>query len=107
MNLIIVADLTERPTEILFFRFLTLSVRDNLKLDCLLETQQELKDAYYNFLKRQGSMDYISQIITPPENEFGIRLDKELNFPLTIKTKAITCVNVVNILGQIKMLSRI
>jgi hypothetical protein len=107
VNLIIQASLAEPPTEILFFRFLTLGAHDNLKLDCLLETEQELKDSYYFFLKRQGCMDYLSYIITPPENEFGIRLDTTLNYPLTILTKSITAQNVVNLLGQIKCLSKI
>lgn len=107
MNLIINADLTVAPTEILYFRFLTLSAHDNLNLDCLIETEQELKDSYYKFLKTQGCMDYISQIIVPPENEFGIRLDNELNYPLTVITKKITCNNCINLLGQIRHLSKI
>ena len=79
----------------------------NLNLDCLIETNQESKDIYYHYLKPKGCLDYVEQIITPPENEFGIRLDTELNYPLTILTKKITCDNCINLLGQIKYLSKI
>lgn len=107
MNLIINADLSTTPTEILYFRYITLAAHTNLKLDCLLETEQELKDSYYKFLKQQGCMDFISQIVIPPENQFGVRLDNKLAFPLTVLTKSITSQNVINLLGQIKWLSKI
>ncbi len=107
MNLIINADLSASPTEILYFRFLTLVCSDNLKLDCLIETDPELIDSYYFFLKKQGAFDYIEQIVTPRENEFGLRLDKELNYPLTVIAKSITAQNCINIIGQINSLSKI
>ena len=106
MNLIISASLSENPpSDPLFFRYLTLAAHTSLYLDCLLETEQEMKDNYYRFLLKQGLFDYIEEIITIPENESGIRLATELNFPLTIKTKAIRSDNVINLLGQIKSLS--
>lgn len=107
MNLIIQAALSEPPTEILYFRYLTLASKTNLFLDCLIEAEQEMKDNYYHYLKIRGAFDYLSDIITPKENEFGIRLDTVLNYPMTILTKSITAQNVINLLGQIKGLSRI
>ena len=64
-----------------------------------------MKDSYYHFLKSQGSMDFIDQLITPEENENGIRLDTKLNFPLTILATKITAQNCTNLLGQIKNIS--
>lgn len=106
-NLIIVAELSEPPTEGLFFRYLTLVTRSELSTSNLIEAEQEVKDIYYKYLKSKGLFDFVDQIITPQENEFGIRLDTELNYPLTIRAKSITCVNCVNLLGQIKHLSQI
>lgn len=107
MNLIIIAPLSEPPTESLYFRYLTLISKTDLNLSCLIEADQCMKDLYYYYLRRQGSLDYIEQFITPEEREFGIRLDSELNYPLTIRTKYIGIQNFNNIIGQIKYLTHL
>ena len=86
------------------FRYLTLLSKKELKLDVLLEVNKRLQDIYYHDLKIQGALDYISQFVTPEENIFGIRIDKELNYPYTILTKKIDCQNIVNLIGQVKYL---
>lgn len=101
MNLIIIASLSEPPTESLSFRYLTLSAHLNLTLDCLIETEQEMKDSYYHFMARKGLLDFVEQLIIPTEGESGIRLDTDSNLPKTIKTKSITCENYSNLLKQI------
>jgi hypothetical protein len=107
MNLIIAATLSEPPTETLSLRYVTLAAKHNLSLDCLIETEQQVKDAYYRYLLARGLMDFVEQIVTPEEHEEGIRLDSDLHFPLTIQVKAITVENVLNVLGQIKSLKSI
>jgi hypothetical protein len=107
MNLIIVAGLSEPPTESLSLRYVTLAAKHNLSLDCLVEAQREAKDAYYRYLLARGLMDFVEQLVTPEEHEQGIRLDTDLNHPLTIQVKAVTMDNVLNILGQIKSLKNI
>jgi hypothetical protein len=104
MNLIIAATLSEPPTEALSLRYVTLAAKHNLNLDCLIEAQREAKDAYYRYLLARGLMDFIEQLVTPEEHEQGIRLDSDLNFPLTIQVKAITVTNTLEVLGQIKTL---
>ena len=49
-------------------------------------------------------MDYVSEIIIPEYSIEGVRIDAELNYPKTILVKAISCENVVALLGQIKFL---
>jgi len=107
MNLIIVASLSEPPTETLSLRYVTLAAKHNLSLDCLFEAQREAKDAYYRYLLARGLLDFVDQLITPEEKESGIRLDTDLRYPLTIQVKAITVDNVLNVIGQIKTLKRI
>jgi hypothetical protein len=107
MNLIIVAGLSEPPTEALSLRYVTLAAKHNLSLDCLVEAQREAKDAYYRYLLARGLMDFVEQLITPEEHESGIRLDTDLNYPLTIQVRKVTVDNVIKILGQIKSLKSI
>ncbi len=63
-----------------------------------------MKDLYYNYLLNKGLMDYVEQLVTPFENEDGIRLDTELHYPKTIQLKAITINNCLNVLGQLNSL---
>lgn len=107
MKLIIIDSLVNPPTDILYFRFLTLVSKTNLLLDCLLETAPETKDIYFHYLKSRGALDFIEQIITEKEQETGIRLAPELQYPLSIRVKAITGENCNNLLGQIKTLTKI
>lgn len=107
MNLIIVAGLSEPPTESLPFRHVTSVAKIDFKLDILIEAEQEQKDLYFKYMGRLGLLDYIEQLITPMEREEGVRLDTELNYPYTIPVKAITFENFINIINQIKFTSRL
>jgi hypothetical protein len=107
MNLVIVAPLVEPPTEPLYFRYVTLVSDSELDMDVLLEVEQAMKDAYYRYMCRQGLMDYVQAFVTPIENEPGVRLDTQLNFPLTVRVNAIRSENVVKVIGQVKCLTGI
>ena len=102
MNLIVVSDLT--TNEGLYFRYLTMLTTIDLRLDVLVETQQQQRDYYFRLLKRKGLYDYVRDMVTPEEREEGIRLDTERNFPLTITAENISCVNVMSLILQIQSL---
>lgn len=104
--LIISDDLVEPPSEILPFRTITMMCHDNLHMDVLLHSTQEMKDMYYNWMKVRGMMDYIKYILSEWEYEEGIHLDTIGVYPNSIVTKHIRIENQVSILGQIKALSK-
>ena len=106
-TLIIKAELSNPPSEILAFRTLTMFACLRLYLDNLIELEQDCKDIYYHYLKARGAMDFIAQLITPRENERGIRIDLDYNYPLTIKTDRIIFKNIFGLLGQINYLRKL
>ena len=103
MNLIIVADLSsDPPSEGLYFRFLTMVAQRELGYDVLLESEQEMIDINWKFLKRKGWFDFVDDIIIPEWRLEGVRIDTQNNYPMTIRTPYIRCENTPNLLGQIK-----
>ena len=108
MNLIISANLsTDPPSEGLYFRFLTMVAKKDLRYDVALEADKEIIDFYYHFLKKKGWFDFVDDFVTPEEREEGVRIDTELIYPMTIRTKHIRCENTTNLLGQLKSLREI
>jgi len=102
--LIVVAGLSEPPTEPLSFREVTYFSKRYLTMDVLIETERAMKDLYYEYMKRKGLLDYTDQLVTPEEKEDGIRLDNEINYPKTIKLDFIRYDNIRKVLGQIEFL---
>jgi len=108
VNLIISASLsTDPPSEGLYFRLLTMIAQKDLSYDVALEADRELIDFYYHFLKKRGWYDFVDGLVTPEENEEGVRIDTSLSYPRTILTKHIRCENTTNLLGQLKSLREI
>ena len=105
MNLIVVADIVNPPTEALPFRDITSAAKVDFFMDVLLESEQELKDVYLNFMRPRGMFDYISEIVTPRERERGIRLDLEPNGPNTLIAKSITVNNQRLLLERLKFIA--
>lgn len=105
MNLIIVSGLSsDPPSEGLYFRFITMVAKKDLDCTVVIESSKEEIDFYYSFLKKRGWFDFIDDFVLPEWREEGIRLDTQMNYPLTIKTKYIRCENTPLLLGQIKSL---
>jgi hypothetical protein len=108
MNLIITADLsTDPPSEGLYFRFLTMMAQKELDYSVVLESEREMVDSYYKFLKKRGWFDFVEDIVIPEWKIEGVRIDTRLDFPRTIQVKYIRCENTPNLLGQIKSLRKI
>ncbi len=105
-NLIIVAKLSEPPSEGLYFRHLTMVAKNDLLYSVLLESKKELINEYFKFLKLKGWFDFIDDFTTPDAREEGVRVDTDLNYPLTVKTDSIKCENVNYIIEQIKTIKK-
>ena len=76
-------------------------------MDVIVEAQKEQRDYYYSLLKRKGLYDFVSEIVSPEANEEGIRLDTEMNYPLTVTTEKISATNVLELINKIKLLGYI
>ena len=105
MTLIVVSELT--TNEGLYFRYLTNVMRFDHSMDVIVEAQKEQIDYYYSILKRKGLYDFVSEIISPDIKEEGIRLDTEMNYPLTVTTQKISVINVSELINKIKLLAKI
>ena len=103
--MIVVSDLT--LNEGLYFRFLSMTATSYLEMEVIVEAPKNKIDYYFNKLKRGGYYDYVSEILSPETREAGVRLDIDYNYPLTVISKEITCINVMNLISQIKMLNYI
>ena len=105
MNLIVRAELSSEPlSDGLYFRFLTMTAKEDLQYCVLLESEKEKIDIYYNSLKSKGHYDFIEEIVVPEWRLDGVRLDTENNHPYTIQTPYIKYENVTNLMGQLKTL---
>ena len=102
MNLIILSSLSY--DEGLYFRYVTMMAKEELSYDILLEAQKEDVDYYFKLLKRKGWFDFVDDFVEPEWRLEGVRIDTELNYPMTIRTDKIGCENALNLLGQMKSL---
>ncbi len=100
VNLIIVSRLTNN--EGLYFRHLTMIAKNELDYDILIESNKDKIDYYYALLKRKGWFDFVDDFVEPRHREEGVRIDTELNYPMTIKAPQICCENTLNLIGQVK-----
>ena len=106
-NIILRAELSQKPSCPLATRFALLITKENLELNNLILVDKEFVDIYHKFLKDTGIWDFIDDIITPDHIEDGIMLDWELNYPMTILVKEISWKNLNIILGQVDYLRRL
>mgnify|MGYP001243904857 CR=1 FL=1 len=105
MNLIVKSTLT--CNEGLYFRHLTMVAKTDLDYDVLIESKKDDIDYYFHLLKRKGWFDFVDDFVEPRHRAEGVRIDTELNYPMTIKADKIVYENTLNMLGQIKNLRTI
>ena len=74
-------------------------------MDVLIECKKQEIDEYYYKLRSHGWFDFVDDFIDPSFKIEGIRIDKSLTYPLTIRTDKIVCENTLSILGQIRCLN--
>lgn len=102
-ELLIIADtLVEPPSESFAFRTVTMITHDDLDMEILFHTTQEMKDLYYRWMKPMGLLDYIVYILNEREWVDGIRIDVTGIYPDTIVVKYIRLENQIRLLGMIK-----
>lgn len=101
MTLIIRDQLTCPPTWFASFRDLTLYCNVLLKLDIVIESENECVDQYYRWIKPKGGMDFIKDFVRPG-SEPGLHLDVTRHFPNTLITDRIAPENVHRIIAEIK-----
>ena len=73
----------------------------------VIETTKPLIDYHYKNLKSQGLYDFVDDMVTPECDVQGIRIDTELNYPMTIQTNTIGGTNVQHLLEEIRQLKNI
>ena len=76
--------------------------KTELDYDILIESKKDDIDYYFHLLKRKGWFDFVDDFVEPRHRSEGIRIDTELNYPMTIRANRIVCENTLGILGQIK-----
>ena len=100
MNLIVVSNLT--CDEGLYFRYITMLAKTDLDYDVVIESEKQEIDKYYNMLRAKGWYDFVDDFVLPEWRIEGVRLDNEMNFPMTVKVNKIDALGVPNILGHLK-----
>ena len=100
MNLIVIDKLTYNQG--LYFRHLTMVAKHDLQYDVLVESKKEDIDECYSILKSHGWFDFVDDFVEPQWRLEGVRIDTELNYPMTIRTRKIGYENTLNLMGQIK-----
>jgi hypothetical protein len=79
-----------------------MTAQKELNYDVVIESEKEMVDTYWHFLKKRGWFDFVDDIILPEWRIEGVRIDTENNYPMTIQVPHIRCENTPNLLGQIK-----
>jgi len=105
MNLIVVSDLT--CDEGIYFRYISMVAKEDLNYSVLVEANKEDIDYYYKKLKKHGWFDFVEDFVVPEWRIEGVRIDKNNNYPMTIRVPHILCENTLNILGQVKHMKSI
>ena len=102
MNLLVHAPLSEPPTESLPFRYVLSCCKIDCGMEVLLECEEGTRDLYWNFLRKRGMFDFISDIVNPLE-ERGLRLDTKVrNHQNTVVVKYIRVENQIEIIDLVK-----
>ena len=63
MLLLINGFLTEPPSETTLFRDITLYASVFKDMDVVIESDPDMKDLYYNWLKKHGAFDFVQDIV--------------------------------------------
>ena len=102
MNLLVHAPLCEPPTESLPFRYVLSCAKLDCKMSVLLECEADMKDIYWEFMRKRGMFDFISDIVSPLQ-EKGLGLDTKVRAQrATVITKFIRFENQVELIKKIQ-----
>ncbi len=101
MILIIESCLSEPPSEISCFRDVTLYAKTFLFEDILLECKEGTRSIYWEWLKKHGAHDYISQLVNEEEREMGFTIKTQ---QANLVTDRINCNNLNEIVYRLNIL---
>lgn len=102
-DILILSDsLVEPPSETYAIRTVTMICHNNMNMECLFHTTQNMKDLFFHWMKPKGMMDFICYIMNETEWQDGIRVDTERFYPNTIVEKWIRLENQLSLIGKIK-----
>ena len=76
--------------------------KTELDYNILVEAEKDDIDYYFKLLTVKGWFDFVDDFAEPRHRLEGVRIDTELNYPMTIKVDKISCENTLNLLGQVK-----
>ena len=80
--------------------------KEDLKYNILIESEKEDIDKYYSILKPKGWFDFTDDFISENQED-GVRISRNLDYPKTIQTQHIRCENIPKLMGQIKIFRNI
>lgn len=103
MNLIIEAPLCEPPSEISCFRDITLYGKTFIFDDVLLQCPKGTRSIYWNWLKRNGAHDFISQLVKETDIEKGFVIARKGG---NININRIVCENTSFIISSISIIKK-
>jgi len=72
------------------------------KIPFLLETKQDNKDIYYNWLKRVGLTDYIKELITAEDDVNGLRIAENKKRDPCLTISRVSLDNLEHIVNMLK-----
>lgn len=104
--LLIDAPLLSKPSEDLPIFALSMFATKDYKLECVVLTEKDYRDIFWNHLRRHFLYDYISDLVFPEDRVAGITLESGPNYSLDIITDKIVFDNLPKILRQIEILSK-
>ena len=98
VNLIIDSCLSEPPSEISCFRDITLYGKVFIFEDVLVECPVGTRSIYWKWLKEHGAHDFVSQLISSQEKEYGVKISPLNGNIITEKITADTLSHVIRCL---------
>lgn len=90
--------LTEPPSSVYCFRDVTLYVKVFLEKDNLLICPKGTRTMYWEWIKKYGAHDFIEEILTDEESEYGIHVGENKNININVLNE----INYGNVIGEIK-----
>ena len=108
MNLILVSYLVSTPpSEGLFVRYLTMKSKEDLDFCNVIESPKSNWDDIYKSLNEKKLWDYFYDFVEPDWRVEWVRLDTQLNYPMTVKADYIRCENTLSLIGQLKAIRQL
>ena len=91
--------LTEPPSSVYCFRDITLYVQVFLEKDNILVCPKGTRTMYWEWIKKYGAQDFIAELITDKEVEYGLSIGENKSIDINILNE-FNYGNVINIIRE-------